>query len=492
MGGSKTSQNKAFTLFACCLGTMLNVMSLTTVAIALPHIINEFDSSSALTQWVASSYQLMVGALMLTAGALADRYGYKQIFIGGALVSAVGGIICGLASGSEILIAGRVIEGIGGAVLPPASLALIVHTFKSRSDQHIAIGKYSAAAGLSMALGPLLGGVLIQAASWRMVFFANALFAIATAVVVAMAARRIKTDNPGHKLDIPGQITGGLAMAILLAVIIGFGAKTNPSLLLAGAFAAACLIIIFIKTERRSKAPLIKFADFKSKTTIYSIILAFFLFLGFSGFTFYNVAFLQRVMGMSPLETGFMIVPVALGMFTVSRVAGKLSAKGLARRCIGFGFALLAAGLILLAASGVSPTIPYLLVAYLLVGSGLGAAFGPISTMAYQDTPPKKAGIVSATIATFRMTSGAFGVALVGSIIAIYGVSNLKARLSDPSDSALSIASGGASQGIDVLPYIRSLANESFVYGLSIGYLVMATFAIVGLLITWRLARSEK
>jgi len=401
---------------------------------------------------------LVRSSLLLSAGALADRFGRLRLFQLGLASFGAGSILCSLAPSSELLIAFRVLQAIGGAALTPAGLALIADAFPERVERARALGFWSATAGASTALGPIVGGALVQSAGWRSVFWINVPVVVVAYVLAGRFVEESRARDP-RRLDVTGQalafaLLGCLTFALIHAPAAGWGSPAIVALFACAAISLAA----FVFAQLRVDAPLLDLSAFRNPSFSGSCALALITYLAFGGFIFLNTLYLQQVRGYSPLAAGLLIAPATVGLLVVAPFSGRLTGRFGPRLPTTIACLLMLAGLLVLSTTGAGASLGPLIVGYVLLGSAVGLANPPLTIAAIMGMPSERAGVAGAVSSTSRQVGNALGVALLGSI----AYSALPAAAS--SDSLQS-------------------ASDAFAAGMRHAYLVAAGLAVVGLVV---------
>jgi EmrB/QacA subfamily drug resistance transporter len=401
-------------LLATVLGSGLAFIDATVVNIALPNIGHELDADAASMQWTVNGYTLSLAALILLGGSLGDRFGRRRIFVLGVAWFAAASALCGLAPNVEVLIAARVLQGIGGALLTPGSLAIIEASFEPR-DRAKAIGAWSGLGGIAGALGPFLGGWLVEAASWRWVFLINLPLA---AVVVAVAWRYVpESRNPqaAGRLDAPGAVLGAIGLGGLTYGFTAWPAMGPTSPVVVGTLAAGVAGLIgFVLVERRSGHPMLPLAVFRSRPFTAANLVTLAVYAALGGVFFLLVLHLQVVAGFAPLPAGLAMLPVTLLMLVLSARAGALSERIGPRMPMTAGPLVCAVGLLLLARIG--PNASYLrdvLPGVLVLGLGLSLTVAPLTATALGSVEDRYAGVASGVNNAVARAAGLLAVAVL-------------------------------------------------------------------------------
>jgi EmrB/QacA subfamily drug resistance transporter len=405
-------------LFTCCLSVFMAGLDTTIVNVALPSIQGALHASVSGLQWTIDAYTLVIACLLMLSGSLADRFGRRRVFqIGLALFSA-GSLACSLAPSLGWLIAFRGLQAVGGSMLNPVAMSILAGTFTDRAGRAKAIGLWGSVAGLSLASGPVLGGLLVSGIGWRSIFWINVPVGLAA---IALTQRFVPESRAGHprRLDLPGQVTVIVLLGCLTAGIIegprtGWGSAPITALFAVAVLAAAALVLI----EPRRRGPLVDMRYFRSVPFSGAALIGVAALATLGGFLFLNTLYLQDVRGYSALRAGLLTIPMAVMLGVLSVVSGRLVASRGPRFSLVASGALIAAGAVLLAGLTAHTPVWYLIVAYLVYGSGAGLVSAPITNTALSGMPRDQAGVAGAIASTCRQTGAAVGVAVTGAIIA--------------------------------------------------------------------------
>jgi EmrB/QacA subfamily drug resistance transporter len=403
-------------LVICSMSLLLVGLDVTIVNVALPAIGRSFQSTLSGLQWIVDAYTLVLASLLMLAGSTADRLGRRRVFQAGLVVFSLGSLLCALAPSLELLVAFRVVQGIGAAMLSPVAMSIVRNVFEDPRERAQAIGVFAAMFGISMALGPVLGGVLVSAISWRAVFVVTLPFGLAaiwlTAVFVpeSRAPRPRRTDPPGQVLVIAA--LASLTYAITEAGRIGFGAVQIVILL---AVALGCFIAL-VPYELRRREPLLEVRFFTSAPFAGASAIAVCVSAALGGFLFINTLYLQDVRGLSPLHAGLYMLPTATMLIVFAPISGRMVGRFGARpSMLAGGLAVLASGLMLTGLTSVT-SVPCLLIAYAVFGFGFALVSPPIANTAVSGMPPAQAGVASAVATTSRQAGITLGVAVFGAV----------------------------------------------------------------------------
>lgn len=387
------------------------------VNVALPAIQKDLGGGLAAQQWIVDAYLLTLGSLILVAGSLSDLLGRKRILNLGLMGFAVASLLCALAPGSGLLIAARALQGIAGALLVPSSLAIIISTF-SGAAQGKAVGSWTAWTGISFILGPLVGGILVDQASWRWIFAIN-VFPIAVTLYLLKKVQVAEDVKAGVKVDYIGAILcalglGGPVFALIEQSHYGWG---NPRIYVPLVIGVA-LFVEFLLYEKRAKSPMLSLGLFKNRNFSVGNVATLAIYAGLGAGTFLIVLFLQQVAGYSALKAGMATLPITIIMFFLSSRFGALAAKLGPRLFMGFGPIIAALGFVLMLnidaeARYISQVLPSILV----FGLGLSVTVAPLTAAILGDVPQKQAGIASAVNNAVARIAGLIAVAAVGAIV---------------------------------------------------------------------------
>jgi EmrB/QacA subfamily drug resistance transporter len=429
-------------LLATVLGSGIAFLDTTVVNVALATIGEDLDAGIASLQWVVNAYTLTLSGFLLLGGSLGDHYGRRRVFVIGVVWFAVASLLCGLAPTDEALIAARALQGIGGALLTPGSLAIIEASFR-REDRSPAIGAWSGLGGVTAAIGPFVGGWLVQAASWRFIFLIN--LPLAALVVWASLRHVPETRDPGAtgRLDWTGAALAAAGLAgIVYALTDGPGQGwTSPRILVAGLVGLAALVA-FVAWERRIRSPMLPLDIFTSRQFTAANVVTFVVYGALGGSLFLMPIQLQRVVGYSPLASGVALVPITVVLLLLSARAGRLAARIGPRLPMTLGPLLVAAGFALFTRIG--PGAGYLvdiLPASLVYGFGLTLTVAPLTATVLAAAPAEHAGIASAVNNDVARTAGLLAVAVLPVAAGISGAGALEPdRFADGFRTAMAIA----------------------------------------------------
>jgi EmrB/QacA subfamily drug resistance transporter len=421
-----------WTILVTVLGSGLAALDGTVVGIALPTIGREFHADVASLQWVVTGYTLSLAGLLLLGGALGDRWGRRRVFTAGVAWFAVASFLCGVAPNAGVLVAARILQGVGGALLTPGSLAILEASFVPE-DRSRAIGAWSGFGGLATAIGPFLGGWLIEAASWRLVFFINLPLAI---VVNAIAVRHVpesRDETVSGRLDWPGAalITLGLVGATFGLIQAGSAGWTSPSVLVALVGGALCFGL-FLVVESRRAHPMLPLSIFRSAQFSAANAVTFVVYGALAGGLFLLPVELQVVAGYSPIASGAALLPVTFIMLLLSARSGALSTRIGPRLQMSVGPLVVALGMALFTLIGPSGSyLSTVLPGVLVFGLGLAITVAPLTSTVLAAAPAEHAGMASAVNNDVARTAGLIAVAVLPVAAGITGEAYLDPILLD-------------------------------------------------------------
>lgn len=409
---------KWWTLVAVAFALFMIMLDNTVVNVALPAIQSDLGIDVAELEWIVTGYALSFAVLMLTGGKLADMFGRRRIFMIGLAIFTLSSLACGLAGSAELLIFARVIQGIGAALMMPATLSLISAAFPPQ-QRGTAFGIWAGVSALALAIGPLVGGLITENIAWNWIFYVNipvGLIGIAAALVIIRESRDTAHEQ---KLDIPGLLSSGIGLfALVFALIEGnnYG-WTSPEIL--GLFAVALIgFVVFAVIESRERLPMFDLALFRNSTFTGANVAALMLMLAMFGVFFFLSLFMQNILGYTAVQAGASFLPMTMLIIVVAPIAGRLSDRFGARWLMTGGMTLVAISLLIFSQLEVTSTFWSLLPGTVLGGIGMATTMSPMTAAALGSVPVEKSGVGSGMLNTFRQVGGALGVALMGAIFA--------------------------------------------------------------------------
>ena len=453
--GGLGSPAQAVALATLCAVLFLTFLDNTIVSVGLANIQSDLHAGVTSLQWVVNGYALTFASFMLAAGMLGDILGRKRIMLAGVAIFCAGSVLCALATNVDLLIAGRVIMGIGAAASEPGTLSIIRHVYPDRETRADALGVWAAVSGLALALGPVIAGALVGFSSWRAIFWFNLGFGV-VAFVLAVAFVPESADRRGRRIDYTGFLFGAAFLACLSVGVIqgeewGY---TNPSI---EALFVLCALsgVAFVVTEHKVKSPMLDLKLFRLPPFAGSNFVAFVAYFGTFSIFFFTALYLQVVVNVSAYQAAIDFLPMAAGLIIVSALTGPLVARVGARVPMTVG-CLLAGGGILLAAAVLGPHVTFSTLGWVLpiAGIGLGMLLVPVTSVPLTVVPPQRSGMAASATNTSREMGAVFGVAILGSIVNAKLTGDLAARLKEigipPNFQSLvihAVQTGGTSGG---------------------------------------------
>ena len=409
---------KWWTLAAVAVGLFMIMLDNTVVNVALPSIQQDLGVSPSELEWVVNAYALTFGVLLLSGGKLADMLGRRRIFIVGLVVFTGASLWCGLAGGATSLIAARTLQGIGAALMNPATLSIITATFPPER-RGTAIGIWAGVSALALAIGPLLGGLLTQDISWSWIFFINIPVGVAGVLAARLFIDETRDTSPEQRLDLPGLVSSAVGLFALTYGLIETNDHAWGSTRVLTLFAVGVVALgIFVVLELRQRNPMLDMSLFRNPTFSGANTVMFLVGLAMFGIFFYNSLFLQRVLGYGAIKTGATFLPLTVLIILVAPVAGKLSDRIGPRWLMGGGMTLLAASLLLFGMLDANSSWWDILPGLVVGGLGMAITMAPTTAAAMSSVPVDKAGVGSAVINSMRQVGGSLGIAVMGALVA--------------------------------------------------------------------------
>jgi len=434
------SYNPWLVLVIACMAQFMVVLDATVVNIALPSVQRGLHFSASNLQWIVNGYTLIFGGFLLLGGRAADLIGRKRLFVAGVVLFSLASLLNGFAQSSGMLIAGRMLQGLGGALVSPAALSIVTTTFTDGEQRTKALGVWSAIAAGGAAIGLLVGGVLTDLASWRWVFFVNVPVGIATVALALRYVRESRVEVSHRSFDIAGAIavTGGLVVlvyAIVKAQAFGWGSARTIGLIAV----AVALLAAFVAIERRSRAPLMRLSIFRVRALAVADTVLLLVASGMFGMFFFASLYVQEILGYSALRAGLAFLPVTAGIIIGAGLAQQLIRRIGVRNVALAGVTVATAGMLVLTQLPVHGSYAgNLLVGLLPMSLGMGLTFVPITLLGTSGVSGEDAGLASGLFNTAQQVGGSLGLAILSTLAAsqtssllhAHGAGALAARVS--------------------------------------------------------------
>ncbi|MEW2078331.1 MFS transporter [Streptomyces sp. NPDC012403] len=403
-------------LAICCMSLLIVSLDNTVLNVALPAMQREFHASTSGLQWTIDAYTLVLASLLMLAGSTADRIGRRRVFMAGLVVFTLGSVLCSLAPDLSWLVVFRMVQAIGGSMLNPVAMSIITNTFTDPRERARAIGVWGAVVGISMAAGPLVGGLLVESVGWRSIFWVNLPVGLAALLLTwrfvpeSRAPKARRPDPVGQLLVIV--LFGSLTYAIIEAP------HASPASIAPYAVLALAALVALLRYEPRRREPLIDLRFFRSAPFSGATVIAVSAFAALGGFLFLSTLYLQNVRGLSALDAGLWMLPMAVPTFLCAPLSGRLvGGRGPRLPLLVAGGAMTASGL-LFALFEAETSDATLFLGYVLFGVGFGFVNAPITNTAVSGMPTAQAGVASAVASTSRQLGQALGVAVIGAVLA--------------------------------------------------------------------------
>jgi EmrB/QacA subfamily drug resistance transporter len=418
MGPSDLSSRRRMLILAiCCMSLFIVGIDVTIVNVALPSIQRELHASVSGLQWTLDAYTLVLASFLMLSGSTADRVGRRRIFQTGLVIFTLGSLACSLAPGLGWLIAFRMLQAIGGSMLNPVAMSIITNTFTDPRERARAIGVWGGVVGISLALGPLVGGALVESVGWRGIFWVNIPVGIAALVLTALFVPESRAPH-ARKFDPVGQVLVITTLATLTYAIIEGPSSGWSSPKILGFFGlAAVALIALIRYEPRRAEPLIDLRFFRSAPFSGATMIAVCAFSALAGFLFLNTLYLQDVRRYTPLHAGLYMLPMAAMTVVFAPLSGRIvGARGTRLPLIVAGVAITASAIMLTTLTS-STSTSFLIASYVIFGIGFGVVNAPITNTAMAGMPRAQAGVAAGIASTSRQVGAVLGVAVVGSAV---------------------------------------------------------------------------
>ncbi|MGB7588633.1 MAG: MFS transporter [Solirubrobacterales bacterium] len=487
-----TDENrKWWTLGAMCFALFMIMLDNTVVNVALPSIQRDLGASISGLEWTINGYTLSFAVLLATGGRLGDIFGRRRMFLFGVVIFALSSATAGVAASSTDLVVSRVVQGVGAALMMPATLSIITDAFPAH-ERGKAMGTWAGVSALALAVGPVLGGFLTEHVTWRAIFYLNIPVAAGAIIAALFAVRESRDTTVAREVDYAGValLTASLT-ALVLALIEGnswgWGSPEIVALLVGAAIGMAA----FVAVELRVRTPMVEFRFFSDRNFLGAVVVALIVSFAMLGVFFFLALYMQDILGYSPLEAGVRFLPSTLMIVTVAPIAGRLSDRFGPRWLIAVGLVIVAASLYSFSGIAVDSTYMDLLPGFMLLGIGIAMTMSPMTSAAMNAVAVEKAGIASGVLSMFRMVGGSLGVAVTGAIFQGLVSSQINSLLAGTSVSAAQRSDlvhqvgGGSAEALRGMApgeakRVVAAGQEAFVYALGHAMTVSAAVALAG------------
>ncbi len=417
MGSEELGYGRRMLILAiCCMSLLIVGLDVTIVNVALPSIQRELHAPVSGLQWTIDAYTLVLASFLMLSGSTADRIGRRRTFQTGLVLFTLGSLLCSLAPGLGWLIVFRMLQAVGGSMLNPVAMSIITNTFTEPAERARAIGIWGGVIGISMALGPVIGGALVTSVGWRGIFWVNIPVGVAALILTALFVPESRAPH-ARRVDPIGQLLVIVSLASLTFAIIEGPRLGWSSGVIIGFFALAALAVAcLVAYEPRRDEPLIDLRFFRSAPFSGATVIAVCAFAALGGFLFLNTLYLQDVRGYSALHAGLYTLPMAAMTVVSAPLSGRIvAARGPRLPLLVAGAAITISGIMLLRLTNTTP-MSWLIVAYVIFGIGFGLVNAPITNTAVSGMPRTQAGVAAAVASTSRQVGSSLGVAVVGSV----------------------------------------------------------------------------
>ncbi|MGW5035192.1 MFS transporter [Streptomyces nigra] len=403
-------------LAICCMSLLIVSLDNTALNVALPALQSDLHASTSGLQWTIDAYTLVLASLLMLAGSTADRIGRKRVFMAGLVVFTIGSALCSLAPDLNSLIVFRMVQAVGGSMLNPVAMSIITNTFTNPRERARAIGVWGAVVGISMAAGPLIGGLLVETVGWRAIFWVNLPVGLAALLLTLRFVPESRAAK-ARRADPVGQVLVMLLFGSLTYAIIEAPTAPAAEVMVFGGLALAALAGLLVHEPRRAE-PLIDLRFFRSAPFSGATVIAVSAFAALGGFLFLSTLYLQNVRGLDALHAGLWMLPMAALCFVCAPVAGRVVGNRGPRLPLLIAGASMTASGILFAAFEAESSDATLVLGYILFGLGFGFVNAPITNTAVSGMPRAQAGVAAAVASTSRQLGQALGVAVIGAVLA--------------------------------------------------------------------------
>lgn len=481
-----TEDNRRWwTLGAMCFALFMLMLDNTVVNVALPSIQRDLHADLASLEWTINAYTLSLAVLLVVGGRLGDIFGRRRIFLIGVTVFSLSSAAIGLAPNDTALIVGRAIQGIGAAMMMPATLSIVTNAFPPH-ERGKALGTWAGVSALALAIGPVVGGFLTEQVSWRAIFFLNLPVAAAALVVTTLAVRESRDETVGRTIDYAGIATltvglTGLVLGLIEGNAWGWGSPRIVGLFVLAVVALAAFAVV----ETRVRTPMVDFGVFRSRQFAGAASVGFIVSFGMMAMFFFTALYMQNILGYSALQAGVRFLPTTLVLIVMGPVAGRLTDKIGPRPLLVTGMLIVGGSQIWQSFLTADTGYGFLLPSFVLMGVGMGMVMSPMTTAAMNAVDRTKAGVASGVLSMGRMVGSSLGVAIFGAVVASVGSAKLSESLPAMPTAARdrlaeSLGGGGVAGGP---PRVVSATHDAFISAFGTGMKISGAVAIFGALV---------
>ena len=409
---------KWWTLGSLSFALFMIMLDNTVVNVALPAIKSDLGISQSELEWTVAAYALTFASLLLTGGKLGDLLGRRLIFVIGLVVFTASSLFCGLSSSAPELISARAVQGVGAALMMPATLSIISATFAVR-ERGMAIGIWAGVSAMALAIGPLLGGIITEHISWNWIFYVNVPIGLLGVVAALVVVPESRDTSHEQRLDLPGLLSSGIGLLAIVYALIEAHNFGWTSARILGLFAiSAVALATFVLLELHQRLPMLDLSLFKSGTFAGANLVAILVTLAMFGIFVFFPIYMQTFRGWSPIQAGAALLPWTVMIVIFAPIAGKLSDRVGSRWLMAAGMTVVSICCVLLSTVTLHSTFWHMLPAFILGGLGMSFVMTPMSAAAMGAAPVDKAGVASGVLNTFRQVGVALGIAITGAIVA--------------------------------------------------------------------------
>lgn len=480
----------------------------TIVNVALPTLQEELGATTAELQWVVDAYSVLFAGTLLLAGSLGDRFGRRRALIIGLIVFGAGSLAAGFASTADALILCRAVMGVGGAFIMPSTLSILVQVFTDPRARAQAIGIWAAVAGAAVAIGPILGGLLLEVTTWHAIFWVNPPLVV-LALVATLALVPESRDPSRPRLDPLGAVLSTVGIVAFVVTVIEVPDQGISGVTVASSITAIVFLAAFVWWERRAPRPLLPMELFANRTFTVAVITVALVYGALMGVMFFLPQFLQLVQGDTPLQSGIAMLPAAGGLFLASLISPRWAERWGTRRVVVTGLVLVVIGLSLAAYLTADSAYLHVGGSIGLMGLGLGMVLPQATNAVLASVPRERAGMGSAVNDGVGELGGSLGVAILGSLLSLGYRNEIEGQIAAAGNAIASIPAGVvdavreslaagslavARLPVEVATPIRQVAGDAFVSGMTTALMVAAAIVAAGALLAWWLfpARMER